>query len=153
MKPIRNGAKAIIIEDGKLLAIKLADGRGYWYALPGGGQEPGEALTEALRRECMEEIGAEIVICDLRFVRDYIGNNHEFAFSDSETHAVEMMFLCRLAKGADPRPGAVPDTGQVGLEWLELDTLDSYRLYPLGLRALIPRHDDPDVPVYLGDMN
>ena len=79
MKPIRNSAKAIIIEDGRLLAIKLTDEEGFWYCLPGGGQEPGEPLEAALRRECLEEINCEIEICDLRFVRDYIGKNHEFA--------------------------------------------------------------------------
>ena len=79
MQPIRNSAKAIIIEGNKLLAIKLVDEEGYWYCLPGGGQEPGEALHDALRRECREEIDAEIEIGDLRFVRDYIGKNHEYA--------------------------------------------------------------------------
>ncbi len=153
MRPIRNSAKAIIIKDGRLLAIKLVDEEGFWYCLPGGGQEPGEALHDALRRECLEEVNAEIEIGDLRFVRDYIGKNHEFAYHDSDVHAMELMFLCRLTEHSVPRPGAVPDTAQVGLEWLDLDNLDSYRLYPLGLRALIARHNDPDVPVYLGDMN
>ena len=153
MKPIRNGVKGIIIENGRLLTIKLEDERGFWYALPGGGQEPGETLHEALRRECREEIGSEVIIRDLRFVRDYIGANHEFAFSDSEAHQVELMFLCDLREGTDPRSGDVPDEGQLGIEWLDLDRLDSYRLYPLGLRALIPRHDDPSVPVYVRDIS
>ena len=154
MKPIRNSAKAIIIQDGKLLAIKLTDEQGYWYALPGGGQEPGESLHEALRRECLEEIGADVIISDLRFVRDYIGERTMNSPSATvKPMQLEMMFICRLAQGADPRPGTVPDTGQVGIEWLDLDSLDSYRLYPLGLRSLIPRHDDPAVPIYLGDIN
>jgi len=153
MKPIRNSAKAIIIEDGKLLAIKLVDDEGFWYCLPGGGQEPGEGLHDALRRECLEEVNAEIVIGDLRFVRDYIGKNHEFAYYDSDVHALELMFICHLAEASVPQHGAMPDTRQVDIEWLDLDSLDSYRLYPLGLRALIARHSDPDVPVYLGDMN
>ena len=153
MRPIRNSAKAIIIQDDKLLAIKLIDEAGFWYTLPGGGQEPGEPLHDALRRECLEEISAEVEILGLRFVRDYIGKNHEFVYVDSESHAVELMFICTLAEGANPRPGSSPDTQQVGLEWLPLDKLDSYRLYPLGLRALIARHDDPIVPIYLGDIN
>jgi ADP-ribose pyrophosphatase YjhB (NUDIX family) len=153
MKPIRNSAKAIIIQDDKLLAIKLADEQGFWYTLPGGGQEPGEPLHDALRRECIEEINAEVEILGLRFVRDYIGKNHEFVYVDSDSHSVDLMFMCKLAEGADPRPGSVPDPSQVGLEWLPLDSLDSYRLYPLGLRSLIARHNDPAVPVYLGDIN
>jgi 8-oxo-dGTP pyrophosphatase MutT (NUDIX family) len=153
MKPIRNSAKAIIIRDNKLLATKLVDEKGYWYCLPGGGQEPGEPLHDALRRECLEEINAEIEIEGLRFVRDYIGKNHEFVYAHSDVHAVELMFICHLAPGADPRSGSLPDTTQVGIEWLDLDKLDSYRLYPLGLRALIPHHADPAVPVYLGDID
>ena len=153
MRPIRNSAKAIIIEDGRLLAIKLTDEEGYWYCLPGGGQEPGEPLEDALRRECREEISSEIEIDGLRFVRDYIGKNHEFAHKDSDEHNIDLIFMCRLVEGAQPQPGSLPDKAQIGIEWLELDRLDSYHLYPLGLRTLIARHEDPAVPVYLGDMN
>ena len=39
-RPIRNSAKALIIRDGKLAAVKLEDSDGVWYILPGGGQEP-----------------------------------------------------------------------------------------------------------------
>jgi ADP-ribose pyrophosphatase YjhB (NUDIX family) len=152
MKPIRNSAKAIIIEDGRLLAIKLTDEDGYWYSLPGG-QEPGEPLEAALRRECLEEINCEIEIGDLRFVRAYIGKNHEFAQTEGNAHQIDLMFMCRLAAGAQPRHGTIPDTAQVGIEWLDLDRLDSYRLYPLRLRTLIARHEDPAVPVYLGEIN
>lgn len=41
---IRNSAKAVIIQEGKLLAIKKQDKEGYYYILPGGGQEHGENL-------------------------------------------------------------------------------------------------------------
>ena len=34
-REIRNSAKAVIIKDGKLLAIKISDGREEWYILPG----------------------------------------------------------------------------------------------------------------------
>lgn len=66
MKAIRNSAKALIIVDGKLLCTKNEDQWGFFYLLPGGGQNPGENLWDALRRECREEIAAEIVIQDLR---------------------------------------------------------------------------------------
>ena len=53
---IRNSVKAIIIQDGKLLCNENEDARGIFYCVPGGGQEYQESLTDALVRECMEEI-------------------------------------------------------------------------------------------------
>ena len=153
MKPIRNSAKALIISDNRVLAIKLQDQDGFWYALPGGGQESGESLLEALQRECLEEINCEVMAGELLFLREYIGKNHEFADHDSDTHQLEFMFACDLADGADVRTGTVPDTGQLDIEWLEIDRLDSYRLYPLALRSVIRAHRDGTMPVYMGDVN
>ena len=42
LRKIRTSAKAVIIQNGKLLAIKLNDGKEEWYILPGGGQDCGE---------------------------------------------------------------------------------------------------------------
>jgi ADP-ribose pyrophosphatase YjhB (NUDIX family) len=48
MNAIRNSTKAIIIKNGCLLTVKGIDSDGDWYLLPGGGQNPGETLKEAL---------------------------------------------------------------------------------------------------------
>lgn len=153
MRPIRNSAKALIVAGGKVLTIKLSDKDGFWYILPGGGQEPGEDLHATLRRECLEEAGAEIEVGDLVFVREYIGKNHEFADHDSDYHGIEFIFECRLAEGAEPQTGSLPDIGQLAVEWLELDKVDNYRLYPLALRPLIARHEERRTAVYMGDVN
>ena len=39
LRKIRASAKAVIIQNGKLLAIKLNDGKEEWYILSGGGQD------------------------------------------------------------------------------------------------------------------
>jgi 8-oxo-dGTP diphosphatase len=154
MRPVRTSAKAIILHDGKLLALKFQDDKGYWYELPGGGQEPGETLPEAVRRECLEEAGADVEVGELMFVRDYIGKNHEFANQGTSAtfHQVELMFACTMSDPTQIRVGLVPDTCQVSVEWLALEKLDRYRLYPLALRPLIATHR-PGTPVYLGDVN
>ncbi len=150
---MRNSAKAIIIADGRLLTMKARDQWGPYYLLPGGGQEFGETIHEALRRECLEEVNAEIGIGDLVFVREYIGRNHEFAEYDGDLHQVECMFRCTLAPGAVPAVGSVPDKGQVGVEWVPLAGIMDYRLYPMGIREALVRLDEEPYPVYFGDIN
>ena len=154
---LRNSAKAVIIEDGRLLVIVNQGKNGRYHILPGGGQEGGETLHEALRRECLEEIGADIEIGELLYLREYIGRNHEFVADDGGAHQVEFMFACRLKTRPSHDAATVPDTWQVGIEWMPLDELESVLLYP---QTLIPHLMDaseglPGVgrPIYLGDVN
>lgn len=152
---IRNSAKAIIVQDDKLLAIKMKDEEGDFYILPGGGQEQGENLHEALTRECIEELGEEVEIGELIFVREYIGKNHEHSAFDSDLHQTEYLFLCCLKEEKEKIEGGLtPDDGQIGVEWLPLSKLQQYRLYPQkGRRYLAGYFKGEKHPVYLGDMN
>ena len=93
---IRNSAKAVIVKEGKLLTIKIQENGETYYILPGGGQEHGENLHQALERECKEELGALIEIGELIFVREYIGKNHELSSYHSHVHQTEFMFLCNV---------------------------------------------------------
>ena len=154
MKPIRNSAKALIIQDGKLLCTKNKDQFGIFYLLPGGGQEPGETIVDALKRECQEEISAEIAIGDLLFVREYIGKNHEFAEWDSDIHQIEFIFSCALKSPiGDLKTGNVPDVWQIGIEWIELSRLNEYRIYPSVLKSAVTPEGIFFDKVYLGDVN
>ncbi len=96
MKPIRNSAKAIIIHQGKLLLTKNKDNDGFFYLFPGGGQEHGEVLKETLKRECIEELGVQVEVQDLVYVREYIGKNHEFAAWDHEFIKWSFILSARL---------------------------------------------------------
>lgn len=151
---IRNSAKAIIIENRRLLAIKKRDKEGDYYILPGGGQEHGENLHEAVRRECIEEINANVEVGNLLFIREYIGKNHEHHEFDGEMHQIEYMFLCKIKPGSSVGNGTIPDEGQIDVEWLELTDLLEYRLYPQTMREyLIGYSKGKAIPVYLGDVN
>ncbi|WP_404457230.1 NUDIX domain-containing protein [Oceanobacillus kapialis] len=152
---IRNSAKAVIVQDGQLLAIKKQDQEGYYYILPGGGQEHGENLHQTLKRECIEEINADVEVGDLIFMREYIGKNHEHATFDADVHQMEYMFVCKIAEGSpEIGNGTVPDDGQIGVEWLPLTELLNDRLYPQTLREYVVEYVAGKVaPVYLGDVN
>lgn len=152
---LRNAAKAIIIRDGYLLTTKnqsAVDGS-IFHLLPGGGQEPGETLIETVRRECWEELGGQIEVGPLAFVREYIGANHEFAEFDSHAHGIDFMFTCTLLTDAQELIATAPDIYQIGIEWLPIDALDETMLYPQALKPLLTDLNGRQMPVYLGDVN
>lgn len=152
MKPIRNSIKAVILRDGYVLLTRNRDDWGEFYLFPGGGQEPGETMADALVRECREEIDTEVHIGRLLWVREYIGAHHEFAAWDGDVHQIEFMFECRLPEGAQPQNGCLTDTMQTGVEWVPLEELLDLRMYPQTLRPLLAA-GLPGEPVYLGDVN
>lgn len=145
----RVSAKAVIIRDDKLLVIVKRDSQGDYFLLPGGGQDTFESLHATLRRECLEEIAAEVEPGDLLFVRDYIARNHEFAAEEPEAHQLDLMFACAVPADYEPRIGHVPDNAQTGVRWLPLAELATARIYPAALREAILH---PRV-AYLGDVN
>lgn len=153
MRPVRTSAKAIIIRDGHLLAIRNRDAAGNWYLLPGGGQHLNEPLHQTLMREFDEEVGGRISIGPLRLVRDYISNHHEFAHEDKDFHQVEFYFECELLGEIDGTPGHEPDAYQHGVEWLSIDRLETFRLYPKVFQTLFQDADWRSRSVYLGDVN
>ena len=127
MGRIRNSAKALIIKDGKMAAIKIRDAGEEWYIMPGGGQEAEETLNEAVCREVSEELGIE------------------------NFHRVDLIFSCEYI---DNIPDAVlhGDTNQVGIGWLDISTLDLQPLYPSKLRRQIMNYyQGKPYKVYLGN--
>jgi 8-oxo-dGTP diphosphatase len=149
---LRTSVKAVIIEDGRLLTLRKRQDEHVFHVLPGGKQEPGETLVQALAREVEEEVGARAEALELLHVRDYVAAHHEFAASQGGLHKVEFVFRCRLLGPVGSRPQSHPDRRQVGIDWIELSALDQADLYP---RVLVPilTGRRPDAPVYLGDVN
>ncbi|MFF8994058.1 NUDIX domain-containing protein [Streptomyces sp. NPDC014983] len=147
---IRNAAKAVVLNDGRVLLQ-----RAHWegrccYFLPGGGQHPGEALGATVRREVHEETGLDVTPERLLWLREYIGANHGGPLED---HRVEAIFLCRPEGDPHKLGGHAEDDVQTGLEWVELEKVPGLNLLPQGLRTLIanlPHGGYPDR--YLGDI-
>ncbi len=142
-RPIRNSAKALIIKEGKMLAIKLNDNGEVFYIMPGGGQESEEQLSEAVYREVVEELGLEIIPKEVVFVIEGI---HGERF-----HRVDVVFLCEYVREI---PDAVlhGDTNQIGYDWLDIETLISQPLYPSKLRRqIIKLYHGEKYKTYLGN--
>ena len=151
MPHVRVAAKAIVIRDGRLLVTRNSEETSAFFLLPGGGQEHGESLPEALRREVMEEVGVPVEVHDLVLVRDYIARHHEFAQVD-DAHQLELYFRCTLLGDTLPANGPNPDIWQTGVEWLDLTAPEAARLYPKVLQSLLLEPDAPG-PIYIGDVN
>lgn len=135
MYPVRNSAKAIIIEDNKILCIRKLGEHGPYCILPGGGQEKNETFIEAVTRECREEIGAEIEVRGLLYIREYIARNHEFKGTD-DLHQVEFMFECVLVTRPDIEKASHLDGGQDGIVWVDINSPE-YPVYPKVLHERI----------------
>lgn len=125
----RNSAKAVIIENEAVLAIEKSENNETWYLLPGGGQEFGENLIEALKREVKEETGAQVEVGELMFVREYIGKNHEFRSTDFDFHQVEFYFECKLQSPIDLNLATHLDSNQTGISWISLVDKNA-KVYP-----------------------
>ena len=149
---IRVASKAIIVVDGQLLVTVNSGPFQTFYICPGGGQNHGEDIYSALRRECREEIGCEVVVGEFAFLRDYIAADHEFAAQDGWAHQQEAYFFCSLAPGAEPMLGSHGDTWQTGVAWLPMGGLLDEPLWPKALARwlLLPASDRPG---YLGNVN
>ena len=140
---IRNAAKAFIIKDGKMLAIKIKDGNEEWYIMPGGGQETEEVLPQTVQREVLEEMGILVEVKDLVFVIEGV---HGEAF-----HRVDLVFLCEYL-GQKEDAQLTCDTNQSGFEWLDISTLNTAPLYPSRLRRQIMNlYEGKPYKVYLGN--
>lgn len=153
MKNIRVSTKAIIIKDNKILMIKNIDKDGFWYILPGGGQHHKETVIQALKRECKEEANIDVKVGELLFIREYIGEHHEFKEFDKDEHQIELMFSCKIINNTRAQVGKTPDIYQKGVEWVEINNLHNYRVYPKTLKEIFLNIRKKKFPIYLGDIN
>lgn len=148
---IRNAARALIIRDERLLLLrKDGGGRGERYALPGGAQEHGETLQDALERECLEEIGVKVIVRDLLHVADWFKPRD--TVPPSTRQLVEFLFACDVPGNYEARNGHRPDKHQVDVVWIDLEQLSDVQLLPQSLSTYLTNCPNSGYGVYLGTM-
>jgi ADP-ribose pyrophosphatase YjhB (NUDIX family) len=152
---VRNSAKAVVIHENRVLLIRAnLDGEDC-YLLPGGGQEPGETLSEAVVREVLEETGLAVRVERLLWINEFIGRNHFPGDPRFEAdHRVEITFQCSLTGDPLLLGGQLPDAVQTGLEWIPLVDVPTANLIVKALPGRIAAlaHDPNPAVAYLGDV-
>lgn len=105
-----------------MLMIRRADNG--LYAIPGGALEIGETLSQAVRREVMEETGVAVVVTGLIGV--YSDPEHVIEFADGEVR--QEFSICFRA---DPVGGELRTSDEsTEVLWVDPDDLDSLDIHP-----------------------
>jgi ADP-ribose pyrophosphatase YjhB (NUDIX family) len=142
----RIGVRAIIFKDGKLLAstFQTESGESKHWAVPGGGLDPRESLTDGLKREIIEETGVTPMIGKLLFVQQFK--------SDRTDRHEELEFFFHVTNPEDFGDISLTETthGATELVRCEFITPANIPVRPAFLRTIdIASYIEQDLPVYL----
>lgn len=119
------GVGAVAVRDGSILLVRRGQppNQGLW-TLPGGRVEWGESLTDALRREILEETGLNI---DVESVAGIV----ERIFPEEGFHYVIVDYFVTV-KGGSVRPGE----DATDVRWVPLEEIESLPLVPRLIEGL-----------------
>ncbi|MBD1559294.1 NUDIX domain-containing protein [Vibrio sp. S9_S30] len=124
-------AAGILIEDEKILMVKVKDHTGVYWIPPGGGMEAGDASTkDTLRREFLEETNLHVEVGNLLCVR-------EFQERHPPRYHAEFFYLIDSYKGEPSKENLLGLNDQEyiqDVEWVRLETIKNLRVYPAELK-------------------
>jgi ADP-ribose pyrophosphatase YjhB (NUDIX family) len=121
--------------EGRVLLVHKID-NDLW-ALPGGGHEPGESITDTVKREVDEETGVEVEVTGL--VGTYTNPRHVMAYDDGEVR--QQFSLCFTGKRIS---GQAREDGSETKEvrWVRPEDLKNLNIHP-SMRMRIEHGLDP----------
>jgi 8-oxo-dGTP pyrophosphatase MutT (NUDIX family) len=109
-------------ERGELLMIERTD-NGLW-AIPGGAQDIGESVIDAVKREVREETGINVEVTELSGI--YSDPRHVIVYDDGEVR--QEFSLCFHAK---PTGGKFRTNSEARrVQWVSPSQLDSLNIHP-----------------------
>lgn len=114
---------AVVIDgSGRILMIHKTDNNKW--ALPGGGHEIGETISDTVVRETKEETGYDVEVETL--TGTYTNPGHVMAYDDGEVRQqFSLAFRCRLVGGE-----ARTSSESKAVEWVDPDDLEDLPLHP-----------------------
>lgn len=111
---IKNNKGEVLIQKRRDDEFPLEDGG---WELPGGHVDEGESLEEATKRECREEIGAEVTVLE---ELPWVSHTSNVNKNGEEIHFVVHCFLCTIKSGeAKPANNEVAEVRWVNDEGLK----------------------------------
>jgi len=136
-------ANVIVVNDpGEILMIRRTD-NGNW-AVPGGGMDPGESITDAAVRETREETGITCTITGL--VGIYTNPRHVILYTSNGEARQEfsIVFTARPAGGK-----LQPSSETSEPQWVHPDAIQDLQIHP-SMRQRIQHYLDKRPEPYLG---
>jgi len=147
--PVRTQARALIVDARRILLIRV-DARGHQrWVLPGGGQDAGETLVQTVVRECREELGVDVAVDGLAYVREFVPVNHARGRHLFDPQSIDIVFACRLVAG-QPHLATGADTEAREVAWVPISEAIHLPLYPSVLADWLRQYPQAGT-VYLGD--
>ncbi|NTU98513.1 NUDIX domain-containing protein [Candidatus Falkowbacteria bacterium] len=114
----RPSVYAVIVNEGRILMLNTKSNGKYFF--PGGGQNIGETLPEALRREVREEVGLEIEIGKLIHFKEqfFYYDPHDEAY-----HMLSFFYECKALTLDLLSDDSVDDEESEKPRWVDLNEL------------------------------
>lgn len=128
------GVYGIYVEDGKLLVINMNVGPyRSRFDLPGGRLEEGETLSEAMKREYLEETGIRIEIEENIGVKDFKlpWLYHEF----TDVHHIAVYYSVRKIGGHIKAPEQFEGQDSLGAVWVSENDISIDNASPIVMKA------------------
>lgn len=114
---------AFTLDDaGRLLMIRRTDNKRY--ALPGGKHELGETMSDAVRRETLEETGIEVEPTGV--IGIYSNPHHVMAYANGEVR--QEFSICFRARPLRGSPRTSNESSEV--RWVGRGQLDNLSIHP-----------------------
>jgi 8-oxo-dGTP diphosphatase len=133
----------LLVSDGRILMVEQGrEGERYWL-LPGGGVRFGETLSDALRREFIEELGMRVGVSKLLAIVESVSPDPDY-----RKHVVHLVFEVSAPHELAPEPRDP--------KVLDAAFLDEFRLQIVDVRPPITEflascvRELPSSPQYLG---
>jgi 8-oxo-dGTP diphosphatase len=129
--------RAIIIEDEKVLLMHRVKNNHEYWVFPGGGlDDTDKSLEDALKRECLEELGVNVEIRDLLMNKFYILDNFQ--------GQVQYFYNCNIVSGK-VGTGTGPEWNGRDVEkygiyevvWIPISEFKDKTVYPFEVRDII----------------
>ncbi|MDR7278699.1 NUDIX hydrolase [Catenuloplanes atrovinosus] len=127
-------------DEGRLLLIRRSD-NGFW-ALPGGAQDLGESVSQAVVREVEEETGILVEVTGISGI--YSDPGHVIAYDDGEVRQEFSLCFHAEAVSGDIRTSSE----STSVAWISPSEVDKLSIHPSMLLRI--RHGLAGGPPYVG---